>query len=122
MPDGNKSKAPFKVGPVTGFDPNFFVGINQQAFDNWTRCMSGLTTEISRFLQARLQEDLGIWTKLASCKDLNEALECQNRFVQKAASDYFDEASTLSRLSMSMATEGLSAFRGEAGEQAKAAA
>ncbi len=119
MPEGNRPQATPKARTTSAWDPTFFIGINQQALENWSRCVSALTAEIGQFVQARLQEDLGVWARLSTCKDLGEAFECQNKFIQKVAADYFDEASKLSRLTMNMTNGGLAVFSGEARDREK---
>jgi phasin family protein len=75
---------------------------NQQAFTGWLRAMFGLFEEISRFTQARMQEDMAAWSTLASCRSPEEAVECQRRFAAKAAEQYSDEMKRLSQLMMKM--------------------
>ena len=111
MADRNKSSAPSGTFPAAGWNPSFLIDANQQALKCWARAISTLTEELGQFAQARLQEDLGIWSKLTTCKDVSQVFECQRQFVQKATSDYIDEANKLSRLTMNIANEGLPAFQ-----------
>jgi len=106
---------------ANGWDPRILFGANQRAFDSWIRGMSAFTEEMGNFMHTRLQEDIGVWTKLTSCKDAGQAFECQRQYVEKAAADYFDEAGKLSRLTMNLATEGFSALQSEASAPAKRA-
>jgi phasin family protein len=75
---------------------------NQQVFTRWLHGMFGLFEEISRFTQARMQEDMAAWSTLASCRSPEEAVECQRRFAAKAAEQYSDEMNRLSQLMVKM--------------------
>lgn len=122
MAERNKSSATPNMALATGWDPSSLFDANQQALKAWARAISTLTEEMGQFMQARLQEDLGIWGKLTTCKDVTQVFECQRQFVEKATADYVDEANKLSRLTMSMASEGLSASQSAAREPEKAKA
>jgi hypothetical protein len=61
---------------------------------------------------------MNAWMKLASCRDPNDVLECQRHYAEKATSDYFEETSKLSRIAMSIATEGLASSPGASGSAA----
>jgi len=100
---------------ASSWDPSSILAMNQKALECWTRAISALTEEMGHFVQARLQEDMGTWTKLTSCKDPTQAIECQRQYAEKAATDYFDEANKLSRLTMSLANDSFSAFQAKAG-------
>lgn len=113
MSERSKLAEVTKVEQTKAWDPVLLVDSNRQAFECWSRAVTALTQEIGQFVQARLQEDLNIWTKLTACKNVNDAFECQRQFLQKATTDYVDEANKLSRLTMTMASDGLAAMRGE---------
>ena len=100
---------------ASSWDPSSILAMNQKALECWARAISALTEEMGHFVQARLQEDMGTWTKLTSCKDPNQALECQRQYAEKAATDYFDEANKLSRLTIGLANDSFSAFQAKAG-------
>jgi phasin family protein len=76
---------------------------NQQAFTRWFQGMFGVFQEISRFTQARMQEDMAAWSALTSCRTPEEAMECQRRFAAKAAEQFSEEMNRLSQLMMKMA-------------------
>jgi phasin family protein len=76
---------------------------NQQAFTRWLQGMFGVFQEISRFTQARMQEDMAAWSALTSCRTPEEAMECQRRFAAKAAEQFSEEMNRLSQLMMKMA-------------------
>jgi len=118
MPEGRRPPASSKPAtPTTSFDPSSVLATNRQAIEYWVRGMTALSEEVSHFIQARLQEDMGTWTKLTSCKDVNQALECQRQYAGKMVSDYMEEANKLSRLTMTLANEGLCAFQSTAGSE-----
>ncbi len=121
MAERNISSDTTKAGPMTGWDPALLVGFNQQALDYWTRSLAVFSAEMGQFMQARMQEDLGAWTKLASCKDASQAFEYQRQFMQKAASDYLNEMSKIARLTVNMANDSFAAARGAARQTQKAA-
>ena len=115
MPEGKRlltsSTAP---APIGGWDPSLIFASNQRAFDCWMRGFTALTAEMTQFIQARLQADMGTWTTLASCKDMTQAFECQRQYAGKMASDYMEEANKLSRLTMGLANEGLAELQRQA--------
>ena len=88
----------------------------------WARAIAALTEEMGQFVQSRFQEDMGIWGKLTSCKDVSQAFECQRQFIEKATADYIDEANKLSQLTMTIASDGFSTLQSAAREPNKAAA
>ena len=98
------------------------IGANQKTFECWTRAVATVTEEMSQFLQTRVQEGLGMWSKLATCKDMGQVLECQYEFAQKAATDYLDEARKLSQLTMTLASDNLAALKVSSSEGERAAA
>ena len=80
-----------------------FLEGNQQTFTRWLQGMFGVFEEISRFTQARMQEDMAAWSALTSCRTPEEAMECQRRFAAKAAEQFSEEMNRLSQLMMKMA-------------------
>ena len=110
-----------KAVTANNWDAGQLLAANQHALEAWARAVSALTDEVSQFVQARLREDMSTWTKLAACKDPSQAFECNSQYFQKATTDYFGEAGKLSRLTMNVASDSFSAFRGES-ERENAAA
>jgi hypothetical protein len=111
MPDEAKSvpstpSTPRRGAPErkqdSGMNYGDMLGGNQQAFGRWFQAMFALGQEITRFTQARLQEDMAAWSALAACRSPDEAMACQQRFAAKAAEQYTDEMSKLSQLMMKM--------------------
>jgi Phasin protein len=100
---GRKPSHDTPSATLTGYPPAFDFG--QLAFQRWVNGMMAMTEEVSHFAQARLQEDMGTWAKLASCRDPREAFDCHCRFVEKATADYLDELGKLSRFATNMAQE-----------------
>lgn len=72
--------------------------INQQAFGRWLQGTIEISQEIAQFTQSRLQEDAAAWMQLAGCRSIDELIECQQRFAEKALRQYFDEATKLTQL------------------------
>jgi hypothetical protein len=60
-------------------------------WNEWMRQAFALSQEVSSFVMARASEDIGALTRLASCRDPAQFLECQQQFAQKAAGDYLAE-------------------------------
>jgi hypothetical protein len=85
--------------PTSGWAPNygFLVESNQRAFARWFQGMNALSQEIAQFTQSRLQEDMAAWSTLASCKSPADALECQQRFAEKATAGYVAEVANCRR-------------------------
>jgi phasin family protein len=92
---------------------NSLLGINERAFRAWARGMSSITEEVNRFAQARLREDTETWQVLAAARSPMDAFECQRRYAEKVASQYFEEAGKLSQIAMSVASEGFSSLQSE---------
>ena len=82
---------------------SFPFAFTQEGIERWTRGMSAFATEMTSFLQARLQSDMEAWTKLAACRSPDEALECHQRFAEQAMTDYLDAFGRLSQLTMGTA-------------------
>jgi hypothetical protein len=83
---------------------------NQHAFARWLSGMFALSQEITQFTQSRLQEDMAVWSTLATCSNPEQAVDCQRRFAAKMADQYSDEIAKLSRMMMSIAAEGLTSL------------
>lgn len=79
-----------------GFAPSY--AINHRMFECWARGMARLSHDMAQFLQSRLLEESMRWEKLASCRDLADAFDCESRFVVKASTDYGEAAQRFSRL------------------------
>ena len=127
MPEGKKSNSAAAGSNMAyGWDARAVSGLSQHALEHWAHGVSALTDEVTHFVQARMQEDMSAWAKLANCRNPNEIFACQRHFTEKAASDYFDEAGKLSHLVVRIASEGFSSLRaegatGSASKEARAA-
>ena len=77
--------------------------------------MSAFAEEMTHFVQTRWQNDMETWAKLTTCRNRNDAIECQQRYAEKAMADYLDEFGKLSGLAMGTASEAFSAFREQGG-------
>ena len=114
MSEKRTSSEEFKVAKAgTGSDVKFAfpVAFDQEGIERWTRGMSAFATEMTSFVQARLQTNMEAWTKLATCRSPSEALECQQHYAEKAMTDYLDAFSRLSQMTMGTATETVSALQ-----------
>jgi hypothetical protein len=109
MPDEVKSRGrhertiPSAEGKLP-FSP--FFAVNQQAVAQWLRTMSELSLEVARFAQIRFQEDVAAWSALLACHKPEDAMDCQRRFVVKAAQQYGEEIGKLSQMAMRVAAIG----------------
>jgi len=115
MPDQMKPARPARALPqVAGAAPSmgFISDVNERAMAYWTRSLSALTQEMTQFIEARLQEDVGAWFGLANCRNLNDLVECQRRFAEKAAADYLDEYRKLSQIMLNLTSESFTAPQG----------
>jgi Phasin protein len=111
MPDDPRP-APAPAPSKTAADPRAAIYAtlfesNQHAFARWLSGMFALSQEITQFTQSRLQEDMAVWSTLATCSSPEQAVDCQRRFAAKMADQYSDEIAKLSRMMMSIAAEGL---------------
>jgi len=99
--------------PTSGWTPDcdFLFATNQRAFARWLNGMNGLSQEIAQFTQSRLQEDMAAWSALASCRNAQDAFECQRRFAERATAGYLAEVTKLSAMMISLADEGLESRR-----------
>ncbi|MDE2230282.1 MAG: phasin family protein [Alphaproteobacteria bacterium] len=107
MPDEVKSAQEPKTAAwtkalSTGFEPMY--AMNRRAFECWARGMSRLSHDMAQFMQSRLLEDSVMWEKLASCRDVTDAVDCESRFAAKASADYSEAAQKFSRLVFEIAS------------------
>lgn len=86
-----------------GLEP--MVAMNQRAFECWARGMAKLSHDMAQFVQSRLLEDSVMWEKLASCRDVTDAVDCESRFLAKASADYSEAAQKFSRLLFEVASD-----------------
>jgi len=102
MPDETKVVRPRPSKPREAESWNGALA-SQQAVVRWTQAVFALTQEITEFTQHRLQEDMAAWFELAACRSGEQAMECQQRFASKAAQQYSDEITKLTRMVTSLA-------------------
>jgi|SRR5215469_6455974 len=79
-----------------GFAPAY--AINHGMFECWARGMARMSHDMAQFMQSRLLEESMLWEKLATCRDLADAFDCESRFVVKAGTDYGEATQRFSRL------------------------
>lgn len=101
-----RREAPAQIYDWAGTSASLLEG-NQHAFARWLQGMFALSQEITQFTQGRLQEDMAAWSALATCRNPEEAMDCQRRFAAKTTEQYADEISKLSQMMVSLATESL---------------
>jgi hypothetical protein len=94
------------------------VDDNQQATGSLLRSFVVAAQEIGTFAQLRLQEDIATWPKLIAARDAMELVDCQQRFLTKAAEQYVQESVKLLKI-MTSALEHASA-RSPAGARPQA--
>jgi hypothetical protein len=76
----------------------------QQAFLNgMTRC----AREVGDFMQTRMNENVATVQGLGRCKSVGEMIELETEYMQKAAAQYFQEASRLMDLATDTTLSGL---------------
>lgn len=84
----------------------------RQTLETWMRSGDGalkraalFTEEIMDFSRNRFQADLEAWDAIASCRSPADFVECQRQYVQKASSDYLEEANKLTTGMMAFLTD-----------------
>lgn len=85
----------------TGFDP--MVAMNHRAFECWAHGMAKISHDMAQFMQSRFLEESTMWEKLATCRDIGDAVDCERRFFAKASSDYTEAVQKFSRLMFEIA-------------------
>jgi hypothetical protein len=83
------------------------------ALDRWTHGIFECCSELSAFAMMRLQENLETWQAFGNCRAVDELMQCQSAFAQKAAADYMEEAGKLAGLMMEAANAVLRTERGQ---------
>ena len=71
----NQTAKPWLKEWEANFAPLY--AMNRQAFESWARSVTGLSSELEKFLEARLHEDATLWEKLAACKNPAEAFRAR---------------------------------------------
>jgi hypothetical protein len=71
-----------------------FMAWNQK----YMATMNAMTQEWSRFVQARLREDMNFQSKLAACNSPEEAMRLTSEFWSTLLRDYQNETSALMRI------------------------
>jgi hypothetical protein len=84
----------------------FFEG-NQQASSRCIDTMMELSQEIARFAQVRYGEGVAAWSGLLACRKLEDTIEWQRRFAEKAGERYSEEITKLWQMMLGMAGLGL---------------
>jgi phasin family protein len=84
-----------------------FIARSSKAISaRWLQGMFALSHEITQFTQGRLQEDMAAWSALATCRNPEEAIDCQRRFAAKATEQYAEEIGKLSQMMVGMTAAG----------------
>jgi hypothetical protein len=86
-------------------DPLSLFRAGERATENWSRGLGMLSTEMAGFTLARMREHANAWTAIVSDTSASALFDVQRQFVQKAATDYLEEAGKLSRLLTQIATD-----------------
>lgn len=96
------------TAPMPGWppDPAMWV-MGERAAQAWIESVLMVSQHLLQFASTRLEEDLAIAMRFAGCRNAQEALDCQWRFVETAARQYADEAAALSRLMMTAASDAM---------------
>jgi len=113
MPDDAKgARSPKSRPPTDAWSPVYaaMLGGNQHALTHWLQGIFALSQEITQFAQARLQEDMAAWSTLAACRSPEEAVDCQRHYAAKAAEQYTEEMTKLSRMIVGVAGESFSSL------------
>ena len=84
--------------PKTKSPVDFPIAMASSVWDEAMTRTIALSQEISSFVMARVSEDVGAWTRLASCKDAAQLMDCQQQYARKAAEDYAAEGQKLCRM------------------------
>jgi hypothetical protein len=123
MPDDKRSFASEASRAAKGWDTQFesLLAVNERAYRNWVSGVSAFADEVAQFTKARLNEGAESWQMLAACKTPIEALECQRRYADKAAGQYFEQAKKLTQLAVDIASNGLSSMQSVTGELTRTA-
>jgi hypothetical protein len=91
--------------------PDFGYGsvleTGRYALDRWAHGMFECSRELSGFAMARLEQDLETWKAFGNCRSLDEMMQCQCGFLQKAAADYMTEAGRLVQVMIDAASAAL---------------
>ena len=80
--------------------------VNWQTFERTLRGMMEVSQEVAEFAHSRLQEDAAAWMRLVSCRNPNEAFECQRHFAERTAQEYLMESKKLSQMISGVAAGG----------------
>jgi hypothetical protein len=87
--------------------PDFMFGTlfdsGRYAIDRWTHGLFALSDEINAFALARWQQDMETWRALANCRSVEDVVQCQCGFLQRAAADYMAEVGKLAQEMMGAA-------------------
>ncbi len=91
------SKRPAPSAPAAQSYDALMEG-SREAFERWFRGMAELSQELLQFTQARWQEDVEAWVRLASLRHPDEVLQFQQRFAERATKEYMEEFNRLSHI------------------------
>jgi len=80
----------------TSFEP--LSAMNRRAFECWARSMSRLSHEMAQFMQQRLIKDSAMWEKLATSRDIADALKCQSLFASESSAELAEAVQKFSRM------------------------
>jgi Phasin protein len=110
MPDEGKApRAAAAKSQAADWGAGLFEA-NQEACGRWLQGLVALSQEVAQFMQSRLQEDMAAWMALASLRHPEEAMKCQQRFVERTVAHYADEIAKLSQMMFTLGSEGLSSL------------
>ena len=106
MPDDLKAQESKAMAWGNAWDAGFepLAAMNRRALECCAHGMAKLSHDMAQFMQSRLLEDSVMWEKLATCRDVTDAVDCETRFIAKASADYSEAAHKFSRLLFEVAS------------------
>ena len=115
----DKSRQP-ATGNAAAHELDSWMAGYGQALEGWVQSSSDamksaaeLGQELMAFSQSRLQAHSELWKSFAACRAPSDLVECQRQFAEKAATQYLNEASSVtSRLLAIMGGATASFLRG----------
>ena len=75
-------------------------------FEEWAAAAAAWQSEVSRFAERRLKDNVSTYLTLLSARDAASLWQAQGAWSVRAAEDYSDEAARLARLVISVTLSG----------------
>ena len=96
MPENTKASEQSAYLAAGFFDPRYLLTFGD-FYSRWFENVAKASQEIVEITSNRLQKEIAVWAKFASCRDSKEFAECQQKLADEFTAQIKEDAPRVSR-------------------------